>query len=92
MMENEELLLQQEIAKADAAKRAWDQYVAPVFNDKEAELFEAFKDSSIVNEKDILTIKLQANVLAMVKDHFDSMINTGSLARKQLEDKENTHE
>ena len=79
-------LLEVEAAQCEAAGRAWVQHVEPFFLNKEAELFEAFKDASTTNKDDILTIKMQANVLAMLKDHFDSLINTGKLARKQLEE------
>ena len=81
--------LEAEAAQCEAAGRAWHQYVEPFFLEKELELFEAFKEISLTKEKDILTIKMQANVLAMLKDHFESKINTGNMARKQLnEDKD----
>ena len=86
--------LEKEVAKAFAAKQAWDNHVEPFFIKKELELFQAFKDIAITSEKDVLLIKMQANVLAMLKDEFDSAINTGKLASKQLEDiaKENDNE
>jgi len=84
MIDQEKAKLQAEAADCEAAGRAWVQYVEPFFTEKEEELFEAFKDSSTVDEKQILTIKMQANVLAMLKDHFSSKINTGKMARQQI--------
>lgn len=88
----DDLELHKEVEKAFNSKQAWDNHVEPFFIRKENELFQAFKDVSITNEKDVLLIKMQANVLAMLKDEFDSAINTGKLASKQLEDnaKENS--
>ena len=76
--------LESEAAQCEAAGRAWHQYVEPFFIDKEAELFQAFKDINTTEKDDILLIKMQANVLAMLKDHFDSKINTGRMARHQI--------
>ena len=79
------LVLEVEAAECEAAGRAWKQYVEPIFIEKEIELFEAFKDANTTQKDDILLIKMQANVLSIVKDHFESKINTGRLARTQLE-------
>ncbi len=87
-MSQETERLEAEAAVCEAAGRAWEEHVKPFFVAKELELFEAFKDMTATNEKDVMLIKMQANVLAMLKDHFESMINSGKLARKQLEDKE----
>lgn len=77
--------LQVEAQKGEAAKMAWDHHVLPFFTEKESELFDAFKDASTVNREDIVLIKMQANVLSMIKDYFESKINTGILANNQLQ-------
>ena len=84
MIDQEKAKLEAEAAKCEAAGRAWHQYIEPFFEQKEAELFEAFRDASTVDDKQILAIKMQANVLAMLKDHFESKINTGKMARHQI--------
>lgn len=88
-MSQDRTKIEQEAAKCEAAGRAWEFHVKPFFENKEIELFDAFKDASTVDDKAILLIKMQANVLAMIKDHFESMINTGKMARRQLQELEN---
>ena len=85
MIDDNEAALQSEADRCEAAGRAWHQHVEPFFIAKEAELFQAFKDISTTEQNDILLIKMQANVLAMLKDHFESKINTGKMARTQIE-------
>ncbi len=90
-MDQKKLALEAEAAKCEAASRAWEEHVKPFFDDKELELFDAFKDANTTDKEGIQLIKMQANVLAMLRNHFESLINTGKLARKQLEDKENNN-
>ena len=84
--------LQVQQAKGEATARAWEEHVKPFVDAKEEELFDAFKRMPTTNKDDLLTIKMQANVLAMLEDHFKSLIDTGILARKQLESLEEDKE
>lgn len=91
--ENLKASLQAEAAVNESAVRAWEEHFKPFFEDKEKDLFEAFRSVSATNVDDVMLIKLQSNVLIMIQDHFESKLNTAKMARQtlnELEDKEKT--
>lgn len=85
MNEVENHKLQVEAQKGEAAQRAWEYHVEPFFIEKEKELFNVFREIGTTKQEDLMTLKLQVNVLAMLKDYFQTKINTGLLASKQLQ-------
>lgn len=68
--------------------RAYDSMVRPFIEQKQAELFEAFKELPTTQADGLLTIKLQSNALQALDDEFRHYITTGHLAHKSLTDKE----
>lgn len=78
--------LELETSLGDNHQRIWDTTVAPFFEAKEKELYQAFINLPISQKDSLVDIKMQQNVLRSLEDHFKHFINTGQLARKTLED------
>ena len=85
-------LLELEVATGQKYKQAWEETVEPFVKSKQAELFAAFLETNTSDSKTLLTLKLQCNALESLGDEFKSFINTGELARKQLEKEKNDGE
>jgi hypothetical protein len=83
--DNEKQRLETERAIGEMHQRAWEHSVQPFVEKKKAELFEAFVDHPSTDKDGLMLIKLQLNALASMGDEFESFINTGKLARQQLE-------
>lgn len=78
-------ILEIEAAKGESHKRAWDQTVAPFFDAKKDELLEAFKELNSSDANGLMIIKMQYNVLQMMEDQFQSVINTGKMAKHEID-------
>ena len=83
-MRNDTLEIEQ--AKGEMYQRAYDSTVQPFISAKEAELFDAFLNHPTSDTDGLVLIKLQLNVLTSMRDEFQSKINSGKLARQQIED------
>lgn len=78
--------LELEATLGENHQRVWDTTVAPFFEAKEKELYQAFINLPISEKDSLVDIKMQQNVLRSLEDHFKHFINTGHLARKTLEE------
>lgn len=83
-MRNDALEVEQ--AKGEMYQRAFDSTVQPFISAKETELFDAFLNHPTSDTDGLVLIKLQLNVLTSMRDEFQSKINSGKLARQQIED------
>lgn len=82
-MNDSEIKVEQEIIVGREFQDTWNRMVEPFFNNKQAELYEAFLTTSVDNEKGLVLIKMQSLVLEGLKSNFIHFINTGKLAEKQ---------
>ena len=87
MLDEKETRLEVERARGEIHERAWEQTVKPFFEEKEAELFDAFIDCPTSEKEMLMDLKLQLNVLKAMKIHFESYIDTGRMAATQLGDR-----
>jgi hypothetical protein len=86
--DGKKVILEQEKAKGEAHQRAYDNYVKPFFEAKEAELFEAFKYTPSTDTDALVMIRLQLNALEGLKTHFEHYIQTGRMAEATLTEME----
>ena len=85
MLDPEIAKLQQEVAKGDEFKRIFDGYVGPFIEAKKQVLFEHFQTIPVGNVEALKDIKLQLTAINSLQAHFQEFMNTGKLARTQLE-------
>lgn len=85
-MDNEHYKI--EIAKADKAKRSFDDFINPFIKEKRTVLFEAFQSISITDVDDLLEVKRQLMAIDALDDEIQTIINTGKMAMKSLADLE----
>lgn len=78
-------LLELERAKGDEYKRVYDAYIKPFVDEKQKVLFEAFQNTSIANVDQLKDIKAQSTALNALSEHFKRFIETGEIAKYQLE-------
>jgi len=78
--------LEVEVSLGENAERAFETYFEPYFEAKTLQLFEAFKNTSIVDEKSLMIIKQQAIAIDGLRDELKGHINTGVLASRSLSD------
>ena len=90
MTDDERQYFESEQAIGEMHQRAWESSVQPFVKAKQEELFNAFINHQTTDKDGLMLIKLQLNALASMADEFQSLINTGKLARQQL--KENDDE
>lgn len=85
MLDPEVAKLQAEVATADEYQRVFDSYVGPFIEAKKQVLFEHFQTIPVGNVEALKDIKLQLTAINSLQAHFQEFINTGKLARTQLE-------
>ena len=85
MIDPEVAKLQAEVAKGDEYQRIFDSYVGPFIAEKKQVLFEAFQATPVGNVEALKDIKLQLTAINSLEAHFQEFMNTGKLAKKQLE-------
>ena len=83
-MNEQEVMLENEVAIGNEYKHAWETLVKPFFDKKQSELYEAFKDANTAAADHLLLIKLQCNALSALESEFKHYINTGTLAGNSL--------
>lgn len=76
--------LNDEITTGRNAQRAYDSFIKSFVLDKRAVLFTAFQDVSIVEAEALQEIKRQLIVLETLDQEILTIIETGDLAKKQL--------
>ena len=79
-------LLEIESSVGDQYKNTWEGFVEPFFVNKAEQLFEAFKTCPSSDVDALVAIRMQMNALDGLKEHFISYVNSGELAKRQLED------
>lgn len=87
MDDHQRTKLELEQAQGEMHQRAWEHSVKPFVEAKQAELYDAFKEHNTTDTDGLMLIKMQTNALSSMADEFQSFINTGKLARQQLEEK-----
>ena len=85
MLDPEQAKLESEIAKGDEYQRVFQSYVGPFIEAKRQLLFEAFQEVPVSNVDQLKDIKLQLTAINSLEAHFQEFMNTGKLAKKQLE-------
>ena len=85
MLDPEQAKLESEVAKGDEYQRVFQSYVGPFIEAKRQLLFEAFQEVSVSNVDQLKDIKLQLTAINSLEAHFQEFMNTGKLAKKQLE-------
>ena len=85
MLDPEQAKLESEVAKGDEYQRVFQSYVGPFIEAKRQLLFEAFQEVPVSNVDQLKDIKLQLTAINSLEAHFQEFINTGKLAKKQLE-------
>lgn len=78
-------LLELERAKGDEYKAVYETYIKPFVDEKQKVLFEAFQNTSIANVDQLKDIKAQSTALNALAEHFKRFIETGEIAKYQLE-------
>jgi len=86
MIDELKAVLESQIDEGVVAVRQ-QEVLKPFFEDKEAQLWEAFKDAPTVDKEGLFDIKLQSNALKGMESYFQGAIDTGKLAQKQLEER-----
>lgn len=85
MLDPEQAKLESEVAKGDEYQRVFQSYVGPFIEAKRQLLFEAFQEVPVSNIDQLKDIKLQLTAINSLEAHFQEFMNTGKLAKKQLE-------
>ena len=84
MNDNVRQALEEERAVGEEKQRIWDTHIEPFFTAKQSELFEAFKQVSINDSKQLQILKLSSYALSSLQAEFEGYITTGKLAAHQL--------
>lgn len=82
----EERLLQ-EVDKANRYKNVWDEYLQPFFEQKEKDLFAAFKTISCHEPDTLMLCRMQCDALLSLRNEFETHINNGLIASQELKGK-----
>ena len=89
MDDNLKAQMEMDQAKGESYQRAWESIIQPFFDNKQQELYAAFLATGSSSVDDLVTIKMQSNVMSMLEDEVQHYINTGKLAKKALEGESN---
>ena len=76
--------LEAEVFNGIRHQEIWDEFIAPFFTNKEQELYQLFKQAPSDDVKTLTRIKQQLNVLSGMEAHFMHYIDTGKMAKQQL--------
>lgn len=88
MDSNLETKLEMDQAKGESYQRAWENIIAPFFDNKQEELYAAFLSIKSSDVDGLVLLKMQSNVMSMLEDEVQHYINTGKLAKAALEEGE----
>ncbi len=86
MNENQTAKAIDEKEKGRKATLAFDSFIAPFIKRKREELFVAFQNTPILNADNIMEIKRMMMTLEGLEIEIQSIVDTGKMATKQLED------
>lgn len=85
MLDQNQAKLEAEKAKGEEYQRVFDAYVNPFIAAKREVLFEAFQQVPVQDTETLKDIKLQLTAINSLEAHFMEFVNTGKLAKYQLE-------
>ncbi len=85
MLDPEVAKLQSEVAKGDEYENIFNSYMKPFIEEKRQVLFELFQTIPVGNVEALKDVKLQLTAINSLQAHFQEFMNTGKLARTQLE-------
>jgi hypothetical protein len=88
MEESKKAALEVEKARGEEYGRIYKTYIEPFVQQKEEQLFGAFKEVSAADQDKLLLIRLQVNALESLKDEFQHYVRTGDLASVGLKEME----
>lgn len=78
-----------DVAKGHRYRELYDEVLKEFFEAKQKETFEAFRAMDTSDQGIMTTIKMYSNALQALEDEFQSVINTGIMAQKALDEEEN---
>jgi len=78
--------LENEQFKGSQAQHAYDNFIKPFVQDKRELLFNAFSATGVNDTEALKTIKLQLYAIDQLELEILSIIDTGKMASKALED------
>lgn len=85
MLDQTTAKLQAEVAKGDEYQHVLDSYIKPFIEEKTQLLFEHFQNVPVESVDQLKDIKMQMTAIKSLESYFTGFIDTGKLARKQLE-------
>ena len=77
--------LEAEVLASDRYAAIWDDPVSGLFERKQAELYQAFIASPSTDPQRLVEIRMQVNALLWLKSEFTCIMDSGKLAKFQLE-------
>lgn len=85
MIDPDQARAQAEQAKGEEYGRIFNEYMLPFIEAKRKVLFDAFQRVSVSDVDSLKDIKLQLTAINSLEAHFQEFINTGKLAKIELE-------
>lgn len=85
MIDEKRARLEIDAALGDNKREIFEAHIKPFIEAKERVLFEAFKDVRAQDTEQLQAIKMQQTVLAGLEAYFREYIDTGKLAKHELE-------
>ena len=76
--------LEIEIAKGDRYKHLYDEILEDFFEKKQAILFNAFTSVPVTKTEELVAIRMQSTALESLRSEFLTVIESGRLAKLQL--------
>ena len=85
-MTNEELqVLEIEASKGDRYQAAYNEMVVPFFEEKQMQFIAAFQDISVGDSERLASLHSQSKALDALRAEFQYYIDTGKIAKVQLQ-------
>lgn len=85
MLDPDKAKLELEQSRGERYAEVYNEYIAPFIEEKQRILFEAFQATPVSNVEGLKDIKLQSTALVALGAHFQQFIDSGKLAKAQLE-------
>lgn len=85
MIDERKAKLEIDIALGENKRQVYEQHIKPFIEARERVLFEAFQNIRAQDTESLQAIKMQQTVLASLEAYFREYIDTGKLAKHELE-------
>lgn len=85
MIDEQRARLEIDAALGSRKSEIYEQHIKPFIEAKERVLFEAFTNCNPADKETLQIIKLQANAIKSLGEYFQEGINSGKLAKLELE-------